>query len=502
MGQVLPALVSWPVPNIGHNSHKSILFCNGDQWLHCLPELHHTLHHMAQFTKNQLLDLLCPVVEHPHVGKGLAWLGELAVLAAKPQVEGCSHYPHHLPSNMPLTPQMRNAPFGQIASSNHCWGPPAVLSTRLAFLLGKCTTVSNSTGTRERALDHWVPCHQLEMTPPHPGVPGGGASAGGPLKSSSSLPASGLDKSTPMWGTLPAFQVGGGNQWASSILTSLSRLPLDDEGAFLLAKLTCHYCLEGLENWAHPQTVPLQWEVTWGLSTVTLHSLWWEVTWRSSLWHPKDLDLPCQWPPEHQQILELQWLPEHHQLMEQLIHAIFSSSFATATRACQWTSLTRAIILLYKSCFAAVNFMYVWQLAAANSIRGSGQGTSASDCLHFPSGCVDSHLSQRHSLMESRISLQRWSLVASLHQPFPGSLQSWNTSWYRSSISSWMWLGQTSSMAVGSVPRSHLGDGSLWSWWIAWLCSPQPVAGAWRNICWHRYLQWGQLGAHCHCSSR
>ena len=98
--------------------------------------------------------------------------------------------------------------------------------------------------------------------------------------------------------------------------------------------------------------------------------------------------------------------------MEWLICSIFSSSIVAATRTHWWASLTRAIIPSYKSCFAAVNSLYVQQFAAVNSVQGSGQGTSAGNCLCSPSSCVDGCLSWRHSLMESSISLQRCSSVA------------------------------------------------------------------------------------------
>ena len=91
--------------------------------------------------------------------------------------EWCSHYLHSLPDYMPLAPQMRHVLFGQNPSSHYCLGPPAVLSTRSAFLLGKCTTVSNPTGTRKRALDHRASQHQPD--PPNPGVPIGGVPAVG-----------------------------------------------------------------------------------------------------------------------------------------------------------------------------------------------------------------------------------------------------------------------------------------------------------------------------------
>ena len=124
--------------------------------------------------------------------------------------------------------------------------------------------------------------------------------------------------------------------------------------------------------------------------------------------------------------------------MEWLICSIFSSSIAAAARAHQLASLTRAIIPSYESCFAA-----------ANSIWGSAQGMSASNCLHSPSGCADGHLSQRHSLMETRISLQRHSSVASLHRPLLGSIWSWYTLWFQ-------------------VFDTHLSTGLLcllrWSW--------------------------------------
>ena len=93
------------------------------------------------------------------------------------QTEGCSHYLHPLPNYMPLAPQIRHALFWQIPSSHYCWEPPSALSTRSAFLFGKCTTGSNLTGTRERALDHRVPLHWPD--PSHQGVPGGGAPVAG-----------------------------------------------------------------------------------------------------------------------------------------------------------------------------------------------------------------------------------------------------------------------------------------------------------------------------------
>ena len=127
---------------------------------------------------------------------------------------------------------------------------------------------------------------------------------------------------------------------------------------------------------------------------------------------------------------------------------------------------------------------------------------SADDCLCSPSGCVDNCLSWRHSFRESRISLQRHSLVVFSHWPLLGRLWSWYMSQSRSSMSSQVGSRQTSSMVVGSTPRSCLGNGSLWDQWIVQLCSLQSVAVAWRNISWHRYLQWSLLGTRCHCSLR
>ena len=60
----------------------------------------------------------------------------------------------NLPNYMPLAPQMRHTLFAQTPSSHYYWEPPAVLFTRLAFLLGGHATVSNLYGTRERALGH------------------------------------------------------------------------------------------------------------------------------------------------------------------------------------------------------------------------------------------------------------------------------------------------------------------------------------------------------------
>ena len=133
-------------------------------------------------------------------------------------------------------------------------------------------------------------------------------------------------------------------------------------------------------------------------------------------------------------------------------------------------------------------------------IQGSGQGALAGNCLCSPSGCVDGCLSQRHSLMESRISLQRHSSVASSHQPLLSRLQSWYTSQYRCSMSWPVESGITSSMVVGSAPRSCLGNGSHWPQQMTWSCLLWPVAVACKNICWHRNSQWSLLHAHCLCS--
>ena len=215
------------------------------------------------------------------------------------------------------------------------------------------------------------------------------------------------------------------------------------------SKVTQHFCLVGLGNLLHPQMVSLWWEVAWGPFALALGSPWWEVIWGSPFWNPKDLDLLHQWQLEHQ------WLLECHWMVKWLICSILSSRIAAVNMAHWWASLTRAIISLYESHFVAVNFSYMLQLAVANSTQGSGWGALASNCLCSSSGCADGCLSQRCSLMELRISLQRHSSVASSHQPLLGSLWDWYTSQYRSSMSSWVESRQKSSVVVGSTPRSH-----------------------------------------------
>ena len=89
------------------------------------------------------------------LGQGAAWT--CTSLGMDVQAEGCSHYLHPLPNYMPLAPQMRHALIRWTPSSHYFWGPPPVLSTKLAFLLGGCTTVSTLSGARERAPGHRVP---------------------------------------------------------------------------------------------------------------------------------------------------------------------------------------------------------------------------------------------------------------------------------------------------------------------------------------------------------
>ena len=82
------------------------------------------------------------------------------------------------PDYMPLAPQMRHAHFlGKlpaviIAGDLLQFSPPD-----WSFLLGRCATVSNPYGARERAPGHRVPLYQPD--PPHQGVPGGGAPVAG-----------------------------------------------------------------------------------------------------------------------------------------------------------------------------------------------------------------------------------------------------------------------------------------------------------------------------------
>ena len=156
----------------------------------------------------------------------------------------------------------------------------------------------------------------------------------------------------------------------------------------------------------------------------------------------------------HLEILRLcQWLPECWQLLEQLICSIFSSSIAPTMRVHQWASITIANIPSHESCFTAVNSSYVQWIAAATSDWGSGWGALFSACLHSPSSWADGHLSQKHSLRESMMSLQRCSLVDSSFLPLLGSLWSWYTSQYKSPMSFQMESGQMSSMVVGSTPQ-------------------------------------------------
>ena len=106
------------------------------------------------------------------------------------------------------------SPFAQLhafgTSNEACtfqvnWGPPAVISTRLAFLLGECATVSNLTGAKEKALDHRALQHQLD--PPHPGVPGGGS------------PVAGDTPNLPL--CLPQVLISWPHHWAPSHLARL-----------------------------------------------------------------------------------------------------------------------------------------------------------------------------------------------------------------------------------------------------------------------------------------
>ena len=161
--------------------------------------------------------------------------------------------------------------LGELPAVHYCWGPPAVLSmTGQHFYLVRHATVSNPSGTRERALGHRVPQHQPD--PPHPGVPGGGAPVAGDTPN---LPLC-LPQVLTSWThhlapSHPARLAGATGGLCLSWHPFLG-YPSDDEGALPSKKVTCCFCWEGLEDWAHPLTVPLWWEVTWGPSTVSTPS--------------------------------------------------------------------------------------------------------------------------------------------------------------------------------------------------------------------------------------
>ena len=127
---------------------------------------------------------------------------------------------------MPLALQIMPIVFEQIPSSYHGWRPPAVLSTRLAFLLYEHTTVSSLTG-------EWGKCSrssgiEVHGKPSPTSVPARnnsspikssrrwGSSSGGHSNSSSSFPPSGLDQSDSSHNALSVCQVGRGNWWALS----------------------------------------------------------------------------------------------------------------------------------------------------------------------------------------------------------------------------------------------------------------------------------------------
>ena len=191
----------------GCNGYKNLWLLKGDQRLHHLLEFHHTFCQMARLTRNWQLGLLCPILKHPHIGKGLVWLGESVVLTAGPHIWGWHEmilpygqmhqwdvwsFPSPLPNYMPSAPQMRHAPSRQTPGSCPGWGSSEVPPTRLASPHVKCTTVSNLTGTGERALglqslmlagaaSHLPPLCQPVMIPLHPGVPGGRGPAVGDL---------------------------------------------------------------------------------------------------------------------------------------------------------------------------------------------------------------------------------------------------------------------------------------------------------------------------------
>ena len=251
-----------------------------------------------------------------------------------------------------------------------------------------------------------------------------GFSGGGISRSSSpsarTVPASPLsfDQLACLDGASSVCHIGGGSQWVSSTFALCS-------GLFCLWGCPpfgkCHLGQPLLEVNLHPSSLVglCLGIIQSGLSFSMVGFSW------GSPWCPKDLDLLCQWLPEHQWLLDLQQLLEHCWLVDWIILSILSSRIAAAARAHWWASLMRAIISLYESCFVAVNFLYMLLFVAANSVWGSGQGVLASNCFCSPSTCADGQLSQRCSLMESRISLQRHSSVASSHQPLLGSLQSW-----------------------------------------------------------------------------
>ena len=153
--------------------------------------------------------------------------------------------------------------------------------------------------------------------------------------------------------------------------------------------------------------------------------------------------------------------------MEWLNLSILSSSRAVAANIHQWASHTMARASSHEPCFRSLKWSYIVWTLAWNLAWGSSQEVPTRVHLSSSSGCVGTHLHQRHSLTESRISQWRLSSISSSHGLILGDLCSCYMSCYISAISFLVDPGPMNSTADGSVPRSHSREGSHQSQQIA-----------------------------------
>ena len=140
--------------------------------------------------------------------------------------------------------------------------------------------------------------------------------------------------------------------------------------------------------------------------------------------------------------------------------------------------------------FKSLKWLYVVWALSWNLAHRSGLEVPAGLYLGLSSGWAHSHLCQRHSLTESRISWWTLSSISASQGFLPGNLRSWYTSLCIPQISSVFNLGPMSSMADGSTSRSCSGKGCHQPWQMAWSCSFLQVATAGKNILYRRNGQW------------
>ena len=148
-----------------------------------------------------------------------------------------------------------------------------------------------------------------------------------------------------------------------------------------------------------------------------LRDLWWMTSWLGSASAAYRLSAASRylWLPDHL------WLPDC--LWLQLNLLILSSSRAAAANTHWWTSHTMARALSQDPSFHSLKWLYMVQALLWNLAHGSGLEVLVGVCLSLSSGWVHSHPHWRHSLMESRISWQTFSISTS--QGFlPGNLHS------------------------------------------------------------------------------